>query len=173
MGIAGLWSWWKSPKGDVLHSYTMLTINGFGFDPVPGNNAVAFTPAGTTGTVTASTATTLTVTSITGLTAGTDKTNDTGTSLGALSANGGPTRTRALLVGSSAIDAPSASRPRSATSSRRTRASGTPPVMRPLIVRSAARSRNDSLSGSSRPAITPARARPRTVDSGRPSSEAA
>jgi putative SOS response-associated peptidase YedK len=27
MGIAGLWSWWKSPKGDVLHSYTMLTIN--------------------------------------------------------------------------------------------------------------------------------------------------
>ncbi|MFO1440531.1 MAG: IPT/TIG domain-containing protein [Verrucomicrobiaceae bacterium] len=49
---------------------TMLTINGFGFDPVPGNNAVAFTPAGTTGTVTASTATTLTVTSITGLTAG-------------------------------------------------------------------------------------------------------
>ena len=27
MGIAGLWSWWKSPKGEVLHSYTMLTIN--------------------------------------------------------------------------------------------------------------------------------------------------
>lgn len=27
MAIAGLWSWWKSPKGDVLHSYTMLTIN--------------------------------------------------------------------------------------------------------------------------------------------------
>lgn len=27
MGIAGLWSWWKSPKGDVLHSFTMLTIN--------------------------------------------------------------------------------------------------------------------------------------------------
>ena len=26
MGIAGLWSCWKSPKGDVL-SYTMLTIN--------------------------------------------------------------------------------------------------------------------------------------------------
>lgn len=44
-------------------------------------------------------------TTCTGLTAGTDKTNDTGTSLGALSANGGPTRTRALLVGSSAIDA--------------------------------------------------------------------
>lgn len=27
MAIAGLWSWWKSPEGDVLHSYTMLTIN--------------------------------------------------------------------------------------------------------------------------------------------------
>lgn len=27
MGIAGLWSWWKSPKGEVTHSYTMLTIN--------------------------------------------------------------------------------------------------------------------------------------------------
>ena len=27
MGIAGLWSWWKSPKGEVIHSYTMLTIN--------------------------------------------------------------------------------------------------------------------------------------------------
>jgi len=27
MGIAGLWSWWKSPEGDVLHSYTILTIN--------------------------------------------------------------------------------------------------------------------------------------------------
>lgn len=27
MGIAGLWSWWKSPKGELLHSYTMLTIN--------------------------------------------------------------------------------------------------------------------------------------------------
>ena len=27
MGIAGLWSWWKSPNGDILHSYTMLTIN--------------------------------------------------------------------------------------------------------------------------------------------------
>lgn len=27
LGIAGLWSWWKSPKGEVLHSYTMLTIN--------------------------------------------------------------------------------------------------------------------------------------------------
>ncbi len=27
MGIAGLWSWWKSPKGDVIHSFTMLTIN--------------------------------------------------------------------------------------------------------------------------------------------------
>ena len=27
MGMAGLWSWWKSPQGDELHSYTMLTIN--------------------------------------------------------------------------------------------------------------------------------------------------
>jgi putative SOS response-associated peptidase YedK len=27
MGIAGLWASWKSPKGDYLHSFTMLTIN--------------------------------------------------------------------------------------------------------------------------------------------------
>lgn len=27
MGIAGLWSEWKSPKGEIIHSYTMLTIN--------------------------------------------------------------------------------------------------------------------------------------------------
>lgn len=27
MGIAGLWSRWKSPTGEVLNSYTMLTIN--------------------------------------------------------------------------------------------------------------------------------------------------
>lgn len=27
MGIAGLWSSWKAPTGDVIHSYTMLTIN--------------------------------------------------------------------------------------------------------------------------------------------------
>lgn len=27
MGIAGLWSAWKNPVGDVTHSYTMLTIN--------------------------------------------------------------------------------------------------------------------------------------------------
>ncbi len=27
LGIAGLWSWWKSPQGNVLHSYTLLTIN--------------------------------------------------------------------------------------------------------------------------------------------------
>ena len=27
MGIAGLWSVWKSPKGEEIHSYTMLTIN--------------------------------------------------------------------------------------------------------------------------------------------------
>ncbi len=27
LGIAGLWSWWKSPKGETVHSFTMLTIN--------------------------------------------------------------------------------------------------------------------------------------------------
>jgi putative SOS response-associated peptidase YedK len=27
LGIAGLWSAWKSPKGEWRHSYTMLTIN--------------------------------------------------------------------------------------------------------------------------------------------------
>lgn len=27
LGIAGLWSAWKSPKGEWIHSYTMLTIN--------------------------------------------------------------------------------------------------------------------------------------------------
>jgi putative SOS response-associated peptidase YedK len=27
MGIAGLWSYWKSPKGETIYSYTMLTIN--------------------------------------------------------------------------------------------------------------------------------------------------
>ena len=27
MGIAGLWSSWKSPQGELVHSYTMLTIN--------------------------------------------------------------------------------------------------------------------------------------------------
>lgn len=27
LGIAGLWSSWKSPKGELVHSYTMLTIN--------------------------------------------------------------------------------------------------------------------------------------------------
>jgi putative SOS response-associated peptidase YedK len=28
MGIAGLWSSWKSPKGEFIHSYTMLTAFG-------------------------------------------------------------------------------------------------------------------------------------------------
>ena len=32
MGIAGLWSRWKSPKGELVHSYTMLTINADGHD---------------------------------------------------------------------------------------------------------------------------------------------
>ena len=27
LGVAGLWSWWKDPKGQTLHSFTMLTIN--------------------------------------------------------------------------------------------------------------------------------------------------
>jgi putative SOS response-associated peptidase YedK len=27
MGIAGLWAWWKRPKGEELQSFTMLTIN--------------------------------------------------------------------------------------------------------------------------------------------------
>ncbi len=27
MGLAGLWSWWRSPDGQTVHSYTMLTIN--------------------------------------------------------------------------------------------------------------------------------------------------
>nr|MBP9060425.1 SOS response-associated peptidase family protein [Rhodoferax sp.] len=31
MGIAGLWSSWKSPKG-LVHSFTMLTINADGHD---------------------------------------------------------------------------------------------------------------------------------------------
>lgn len=30
LGIAGLWALWKTPQGDVLHSYTMLTINADG-----------------------------------------------------------------------------------------------------------------------------------------------
>lgn len=30
MGMAGLWSWWKSPAGTVVYSYTMLTINADG-----------------------------------------------------------------------------------------------------------------------------------------------
>lgn len=27
MGIAGLWSVWRNPAQEVVHSYTMLTIN--------------------------------------------------------------------------------------------------------------------------------------------------
>ena len=27
MGIAGLWSWWKSAAGKEVHSFTMLTVN--------------------------------------------------------------------------------------------------------------------------------------------------
>lgn len=30
LGIAGLWSSWKSPKGDTVFSYTMLTVNAEG-----------------------------------------------------------------------------------------------------------------------------------------------
>jgi len=32
MGIAGLWSWWKSPSGEPVHSFTMLTINADGHE---------------------------------------------------------------------------------------------------------------------------------------------
>jgi putative SOS response-associated peptidase YedK len=32
MGIAGLWAAWKSPKGELVHSYTMLTINADGHE---------------------------------------------------------------------------------------------------------------------------------------------
>lgn len=27
MGIAGLWEQWHNPAGEVVHSYTMLTVN--------------------------------------------------------------------------------------------------------------------------------------------------
>ena len=27
LGLAGLWSRWRSPQGELVHSYTMLTIN--------------------------------------------------------------------------------------------------------------------------------------------------
>ena len=27
LGIAGLWSWWRSPAGETVYSYAMLTIN--------------------------------------------------------------------------------------------------------------------------------------------------
>lgn len=27
LGIAGLWEWWRNPEGEVIHSYSMLTIN--------------------------------------------------------------------------------------------------------------------------------------------------
>ena len=30
LGVAVLWSWWKPPAGDVIHSFTMLTINADG-----------------------------------------------------------------------------------------------------------------------------------------------
>ena len=32
LGIAGLWAAWKSPKGEMVHSFTMLTINADGHD---------------------------------------------------------------------------------------------------------------------------------------------
>jgi len=54
---------------NLLTTATTLTITGANFSTTPGNNTVAFTPAGT-GTVTAATATTLTVTSLSGLTVG-------------------------------------------------------------------------------------------------------
>jgi len=27
MGIAGLWSSWRAPKGEIVYSFTMLTVN--------------------------------------------------------------------------------------------------------------------------------------------------
>jgi putative SOS response-associated peptidase YedK len=27
LGIAGLWEWWRNPEGEVVHSYSMLTVN--------------------------------------------------------------------------------------------------------------------------------------------------
>jgi putative SOS response-associated peptidase YedK len=27
MGVAGLWAKWRSPEGETVHSFTMLTIN--------------------------------------------------------------------------------------------------------------------------------------------------
>lgn len=52
MGIAGLWSSWKSPKG-VIHSFTMLTINADGHDlmcqfhkPVDEKRMVVILPPG-------------------------------------------------------------------------------------------------------------------------------
>jgi len=27
MGIAALWDWWRSPAGEIIHSYSILTIN--------------------------------------------------------------------------------------------------------------------------------------------------
>jgi len=27
LGIAGLWEWWRNPEGEIVHSYSMLTIN--------------------------------------------------------------------------------------------------------------------------------------------------
>jgi uncharacterized delta-60 repeat protein len=54
---------------NLASNATTLTITGTEFSPTPGNNTVAFSPAGS-GTVTASTTTSLTVTSITGLAVG-------------------------------------------------------------------------------------------------------
>ena len=52
MGLAGLWSSWKSPKG-VVHSFTMLTINADGHDlmcqfhkPVDKKRMVVIVPPG-------------------------------------------------------------------------------------------------------------------------------
>lgn len=53
----------------LLPSSSTLTINGFGFSPTAGANTVAFTPAGTTGTVATATTTSLTV-NVSGLVAG-------------------------------------------------------------------------------------------------------
>jgi hypothetical protein len=51
----------KRSIANLAANATTLTINGFGFDPTPANNAVTFN-GNTVGTVTAATASTLTIT---------------------------------------------------------------------------------------------------------------
>src|SRR5690606_16138466 len=50
-----------SPSNLITANASTITINGYGFDPTPGNNTVTF-DNGATGNVTAASATSLTVT---------------------------------------------------------------------------------------------------------------